>query len=225
MERSTTCRCGCGEPVTKLYRPGHDARHVSQLVRVWVEQPDQRDGVEDAVELLSFRLRCKFNRAVGNAVNADERWWVEGHNIRTEIERLIQLPIFNQPEGLRRLAERPPTVKVRQHHKQTRPRRLGTAWPHSNRLQLVKYRGLRWEDLCETMVHELVHLVVGPDPDPYTGRNRFHGERFARTMRTAFWQAYGIEVNRTKGHSYVGHYATALAAHRLQHSVVSSHRR
>lgn len=30
---TNTCRCGCGQEVANHYRPGHDARHVSQLVR------------------------------------------------------------------------------------------------------------------------------------------------------------------------------------------------
>jgi hypothetical protein len=27
-----TCECGCGEATTATYRPGHDARHKSQLI-------------------------------------------------------------------------------------------------------------------------------------------------------------------------------------------------
>ncbi len=31
---NSICRCGCGEPAARNYRPGHDARHVGQLVAI-----------------------------------------------------------------------------------------------------------------------------------------------------------------------------------------------
>lgn len=41
---TNTCRCGCGQEVANHYRPGHDARHVSQLVNALFEEMQTGDG-------------------------------------------------------------------------------------------------------------------------------------------------------------------------------------
>lgn len=37
-KRYTGCMCGCGEATWNNYRPGHDSKHVSKLVRHTIEQ-------------------------------------------------------------------------------------------------------------------------------------------------------------------------------------------
>lgn len=60
---SDTCKCGCGETAPRNYRPGHDARHVSQLARA------VRDGSLDKRAALravaaSEKLQAKLTRAL-----------------------------------------------------------------------------------------------------------------------------------------------------------------
>jgi hypothetical protein len=62
---STTgnCLCGCDEPTTRNYRPGHDARHVSNLVREVTGGTLDKRGALKA--LPTEPLREKFTRALG----------------------------------------------------------------------------------------------------------------------------------------------------------------
>lgn len=74
VEASTrTCKCGCGELVGKksFYRPGHDARHVSNLVRMW--RAGEIVG-KDAIAHLahSDKLIAKFNQQVANSPQKDK---------------------------------------------------------------------------------------------------------------------------------------------------------
>ncbi|TXK18443.1 hypothetical protein [Homoserinibacter sp. GY 40078] len=61
-----TCKCGCGEQVKRDYRPGHDARHVSQLTRA------VREGAIEkrvALRLLPTEsLREKLTRTLATKV-------------------------------------------------------------------------------------------------------------------------------------------------------------
>lgn len=75
-----TCRCGCEAPLggKAAYRPGHDARHVSNLkARLDItsassdRSPEAKDRVQEEVyvifaELKSVALRQKLGRAVDN---------------------------------------------------------------------------------------------------------------------------------------------------------------
>src|SRR5215212_1459355 len=63
------CRCGCGEQVGRgaLYRPGHDARHASQVGRAMMAA-----GAEDPVllaELPSEALRAKARGMLDRSVS------------------------------------------------------------------------------------------------------------------------------------------------------------
>lgn len=61
-----TCRCGCGQPVKKDYRQGHDARHVSNLVLAAVTgQVTYEAAIKDLDA--QARLITKFERAYNNA--------------------------------------------------------------------------------------------------------------------------------------------------------------
>jgi hypothetical protein len=57
-----TCLCGCGEPAGRNYRPGHDARHVSNLVRAVAEGTTDKRAALKA--LPTEPLREKFTRAI-----------------------------------------------------------------------------------------------------------------------------------------------------------------
>lgn len=59
------CKCGCGEKTGGgLYRPGHDARHVSQLVaKVKAGDLALHDAVEEVAH--SQKLQDKLRKAVG----------------------------------------------------------------------------------------------------------------------------------------------------------------
>lgn len=59
------CLCGCDEPTSRNYRPGHDARHVSNLVReVTGGSLDKRAALK---VLPTEPLREKFTRSLGKA--------------------------------------------------------------------------------------------------------------------------------------------------------------
>lgn len=70
--RSGKCLCGCGQDVTNNYRPGHDARHVSQcldeLFNAYMDGPranmDLPDLEEDIFKALPTpALRSKLQKA------------------------------------------------------------------------------------------------------------------------------------------------------------------
>jgi len=57
-----TCKCGCGEPTPRNYRPGHDARHVGQLARaVAAGTTDKRAALK---ALPTEPLKAKFTKAL-----------------------------------------------------------------------------------------------------------------------------------------------------------------
>ena len=63
------CRCGCGQEVTRRYRPGHDARHASALFREWeaASAPQRVSVVERASQVLSPALLAKFGASVARS--------------------------------------------------------------------------------------------------------------------------------------------------------------
>ena len=72
------CACGCGLEANRVYRPGHDAKHVSwQLAQLKAGTYDGSRGFLDAVmalrgELPTIALRNKFVRAVTRAVHQED---------------------------------------------------------------------------------------------------------------------------------------------------------
>src|SRR5262245_33529127 len=58
-----TCRCGCGEATTVRYRPGHDARHCSQLRKQFEDGKLTRDQALAAVSH-SDKLTAKLGRSL-----------------------------------------------------------------------------------------------------------------------------------------------------------------
>jgi hypothetical protein len=62
------CGCSCGEPVRQNadYRPGHDARHASQIGRTLAANPKDRDALA-AIKRMSPPLRAKAERIRDNA--------------------------------------------------------------------------------------------------------------------------------------------------------------
>ncbi|MFN8112666.1 MAG: hypothetical protein U0R51_05655 [Solirubrobacterales bacterium] len=89
-----------------------------------------------------------------------------------------------------------------------RPRsRLGFAVPTENRISVTAYPGIGRGDALETLLHELVHIAVGPAAE---GR-RWHGREFTAALRGAMAEGYGITGVRAPS-SYHGAYAAAIDA-------------
>lgn len=64
------CLCGCGEATSRKsnYRPGHDARHVSQVVRAVraLAVPSSPADIDDLIDSLpTEKLQVKAMRAIG----------------------------------------------------------------------------------------------------------------------------------------------------------------
>lgn len=153
------------------------------------------------------RRRAEHERAAVERQRRAEaeaaRYTFAGVDLRDEVARLRRLRAFGGAGG--RLARRPPTFHVR--HAKTEPRStLAGAWPSTWRFQVTIYPGVDLADLRESLVHELAHLYVGGDR---SDRNRWHGDRWRRTMRAAFREAYGPDVVVVTNR-YHGRYAAAL---------------
>jgi hypothetical protein len=133
---------------------------------------------------------------------------VAGVHLRAEMERLSRLPVFGGEAG--RLVRRPPTLTVRRASRRPRSR-LGFAIPDEWRISVTAFPGQRRGDAEETLVHELVHLLVGASP----GSRRWHGREFRATMRRAMREGYGVDGVKPNG-SYHGAYADALERVRSQ---------
>lgn len=63
------CLCGCGQEVTRRYKPGHDARHASALFREWeaASAPHRVMVAERASQVLSPALMAKFRASAARA--------------------------------------------------------------------------------------------------------------------------------------------------------------
>jgi hypothetical protein len=129
---------------------------------------------------------------------------VAGVDLRRELERLRELPVFADGE----LARTAPKLKVRRASR--RPNRLGFAIPAEWRISVTDYPGIRRGDALETLLHELVHLHVGRRP----GAHRWHGPLFKRTLAAAMAEAYGVVDVRPRN-SLHGVYAEAIERRRL----------
>ncbi|MGV1047086.1 MAG: hypothetical protein ACOYD4_00990 [Solirubrobacterales bacterium] len=126
---------------------------------------------------------------------------VAGIALDREMERLRALPVFAGGP----LADRAPALKVRRASR--KPNRLGFAVPTQFRLSVTAYPGARPGDVLETLLHELVHLHVGPAAEAHA----WHGPTFKRTLVRAMAEAYGIDGVRPS-HTRHGVYAEAIEA-------------
>ena len=122
--------------------------------------------------------------------------------MRAEMLRLCRLDAFGGTAG--RLARRPPRLAIRRASRRPRSR-LGFAVPSEWRLSVTDYPGIRPGDAQETLLHELVHLHLGPP----RGRRRWHGREFKETLHAAMREAYGVLGVRSAG-AYHGAYADQL---------------
>jgi hypothetical protein len=127
---------------------------------------------------------------------------VAGVDLRAEMEGLSRLAVFGGEHGP--LVRRQPTLTIRRASKRPRSR-LGFAIPDEWRISVTAFPGQRPGDARETLVHELVHLVIGASP----GSRRWHGREFTATMRQAMLEGYGIGGVKAKS-SYHGAYAEVL---------------
>ena len=65
-----TCLCGCGGTTRGTFKPGHDARMVSQLVAVVKADNVTKSGIAKLAKTLpSEALRAKFIRAAERALS------------------------------------------------------------------------------------------------------------------------------------------------------------
>jgi hypothetical protein len=129
---------------------------------------------------------------------------VAGIDLAAELERLCRLEELGGPGG--RLATDPPGLAVRRASRRPRSR-LGFAVPDENRISVTAYPGIRRGDILETLLHELVHIAVGPATE---GR-RWHGPEFKLTLRAAMAEAYGVSGVGARN-SLHGAYAEAIEA-------------
>lgn len=136
---------------------------------------------------------------------ARSRYLVAGLDLREEMARLCGLRALGGPDGP--LARRPPRLAVRRASRRPRSR-LGFAVPEEHRLSVTAYPGIRRGDAEETLLHELVHIAVGPSA---AGR-RWHGREFRTTLARAMREAYGVSVRTSN--CYHGTYADALERRR-----------
>jgi len=74
------CLCGCTQPTSgkAFYRPGHDARHVSNLLAALIKQADGKGFSSEMVRqmgkgLPSEALRIKFSTAAHNFANKGQK--------------------------------------------------------------------------------------------------------------------------------------------------------
>jgi len=131
---------------------------------------------------------------------------VAGVDLRAEMNRLASLATFGGERGP--LVQRPPTLTIRRASRRPRSR-VGFAIPDEWRISVTAFPGQRRGDAEETLVHELVHLIVGASRDT----RRWHGRGFKATMRQAMLEGYGIRGVKVSG-SYHGAYADALERQR-----------
>jgi hypothetical protein len=64
---ATGCKCGCGRPTNNTYAPGHDARHVSLMIKEVMDKGTSREAAR--AQLPSVALQIKFDNAITNAIN------------------------------------------------------------------------------------------------------------------------------------------------------------
>ncbi|WIW68850.1 hypothetical protein P8S73_02960 [Kocuria sp. ChxB] len=77
------CLCGCGQEVTRRYKPGHDARHASALFREWeaASAPQRVMVAERASQVLSPALMAKFRASAARAqAKAEAQAWAANQN-------------------------------------------------------------------------------------------------------------------------------------------------
>lgn len=84
---SNSCFCGCGTPIASakaIYRPGHDAKHVSVLLAeifaqrwAWYDSEDELVAlfIQTANRLPSGALRVKLNNAFANRIYREFDKW------------------------------------------------------------------------------------------------------------------------------------------------------
>lgn len=164
----------------------------------------KRAAAADSAAVKAKAKRARDAKARERKKQAEnERYTVEGVDLRDEFKKLIKLRAFGGKQG--RLFRRPPEFVIRKHSYYPRSQ-MGVADIYANRITVATYPGQTLADACETLVHELTHIVVRDEP----GSRRHHGPQFRSTMTAAFKEAYKV-LPLGAGHSvYHGRYAAAL---------------
>jgi hypothetical protein len=128
---------------------------------------------------------------------------IAGINLAEEMDRLRALPCFEGEE----LARRRPELRIRRASR--RPNRVGFAIPSEYRISVTAYPRIRPGDALETLLHELVHLVVGREQS----RHAWHGPLFGERLRVAMRDGFGVTGVRAPA-SIHGAYADAIEKRR-----------
>lgn len=111
-KRYTGCACRCGQPTWNTYRPGHDAKHVSQWVRLVIcetESPWDRGQAWQAAlrDLPTEALRRKFRttmyrsaqRHLGYTIDQmDDGEWQRVIHLKALLAR-DDAEMFSRPTG------------------------------------------------------------------------------------------------------------------------------
>lgn len=126
------------------------------------------------------------------------RYTVAGVDLRQEMAAYLRLPLF------RSMRRRPPKLTVSR--RSSYPSKLGYASPWQNTITVFDYPGCTEHDVRETLLHEMVHILVGNE----RGSRHWHGPRFHETMREAARQAWGIAPLGAQTNRYHGRYAARL---------------
>jgi len=112
--------------------------------------------------------------------------------IQTELERLWALPCagfnhcaLNAGEGPRYGTVRVPRLKV--FFRTKRPwSRIATAYYQSNRIVQNVWPSITWGEICDTLAHEVAHLVAYPQDH--------HGPAWQEAFRQLLLEGYGKHV-------------------------------
>lgn len=160
-----------------------------------------------AAKAKAKRAREAAKKAKAKQAEID-RYTVEGVDLRDEMTSLLRLKAWNGHFGRPGLDggfhNRPELVISKR--SRVPLSRMGYAEPWINRITVATYPGQTLADARETLVHELVHLVVGPE----TSKTAWHGPTFKATMLAAFKEAYKVAPAGIPHNVYHGRYAAAL---------------
>jgi hypothetical protein len=128
------------------------------------------------------RQQQKQRRKETQIRRTQEYYTVADVNLRDEMLGFLKLPAL---KGLST-----PELQIRRASRKPRTR-LGFASFARRLVHIVEYPGIDAHDVRETLLHELVHLKVGPHPEP-------HGPKFRSVLRQATEQAFGIRPRLEK---------------------------
>lgn len=156
---------------------------------------------EAAAERAAAKRKAKATR---DKAREDAYYTVAGEDLRVLYKRLARHVGEHGKLARRRM---PRLVITRR--RSVPSSRYGAASPYEWTIWISDYPGIDRADVTETLLHEMVHLYVGGDPND---KRRWHGKQFHRTFREAFSSAFPHARVYGDGAptAYHGGYARAL---------------